>query len=277
MTDFYEANRRNWNERAGIHRRSRTYNVQAYLDDPNHLSSVVRFDQPYLGDLTGLTVVHLQCHIGTDTLSLARLGADVTGLDLSDASIAEARRLFADTGTDGRFEIASVDDAVEVLGDAYDLVYTGVGALNWLPDIDRWASIVSRLLKPGGRLYLREDHPMLWTLDDEMTDGTLQVRYPYFETAEPIAFDDAGTYTDSDSEISSTRTYAWNHGIGEILTALLDHGLTLTTFREHRGLEWRMFAHMVERDGQFWFPDAQADLVPAMYTLMAERPDARRG
>lgn len=141
MTDYYDANRRNWNERAGIHARSQMYNRRAYVDDPQHLSSIVRFDQRYLGDLTGLTAVHLQCHIGNDTLSLARLGATVTDLDLSDASIAATRELFANTGTAGRFEIAQVYDAVDVLGERYDLVYTGVGALNW-------ADVVARLLRP---------------------------------------------------------------------------------------------------------------------------------
>lgn len=271
MTDHFDANRRNWDERAAIHVRSRTYDRQAYLGDPAHLSSVVRFDTGYLGDVSGLDAVHLQCHIGHDTLSLARLGATVTGLDLSAASIAAARDLFTATGTPGRFEVAQVYDAVGVLGERYDLVYTGVGALNWLPDIDRWAGVVSALLRPGGRLYLREGHPMLWTLDDEATDGALQVRYPYFETAEPTAFDETTTYTGDDDTIRNTRTYEWNHALSEIVTALLDNGLTLTTFREHRGLEWPMFPQMVEKDGQYWFPDHQRDLVPAMYTLIARR------
>lgn len=272
MDDFYEANRRNWNERAGIHLRSKLYNRRAYVDDAQHMSSIVRFDQPYLGDLTGQDAVHLQCHIGNDTLSLARLGATVTGLDLSEDSIAAARDLFSQTGTNGRFEVARVYDAVDVLGERYDLVYTGVGALNWLPDIDRWADVVAQLLRPGGRLYVREGHPMLWTLNDEVTDGSLRIAYPYFETSEPMVFDETTTYADGDDELANTRTYEWNHGIGEIVTAVLDHGLTLTTLHEHRGLEWQMFPHMVESDEQFWFPDHQADLVPAMYTLIAERP-----
>lgn len=272
--DYFDANRRNWNERAGIHAASTTYNLDAYRADPAHLSSVVRFDRPYLGDLSGLCAVHLQCHIGTDTLSLARLGAQVTGLDQSDAAIATARRLFADTATQGRLEVANVYDAPAVLGRRYDLVYTGVGALNWLPSIDRWAQVVSELLNPGGRLYLREGHPMLWALADitDAADLTLRLEYPYFETSEPMVFDESVTYTGDEATLINTRTYEWNHGLGEIITALLSRGLVLRTLHEHDGLEWQMFPHMVLEDGRYKLPPEQRALVPMMYTLIAERP-----
>jgi SAM-dependent methyltransferase len=272
MTDeYYEANRRNWNERAAIHAGSTAYNIDAFRSDPNHLSGVVAFDRSYLGDLSGLSAAHLQCHIGTDTLSLARLGADVTGLDQSENSIDAARQLFADTGTDGRFEIANVYDAPAVLGQRYDLVYTGVGALNWLPSIERWAQVVSELLKPGGRLYLREGHPMLQSLADS-TDGSLRIQYPYFETTQPMVFDEGGTYTGDDVSLRNTRTYEWNHGLGEVVMSLLRRGLVLETLDEHDGLEWQMFPHMVFEDGFYKLPPEQRALVPMMYTLMVRRP-----
>ena len=269
--EHFAANRRNWNERAAIHAASSMYDLDAYRDDPGRLSGVVRFDRPRLGELSGLDAVHLQCHVGTDTLSLARLGANVTGLDQSEDSIAIARRLFADTATDGRFEIANVYDAPSVLGRRYDLVYTGVGALNWLPDISRWASVVAALLAPGGRLFLREGHPMLQSLADT-TDGTLRVGYPYFETVEPIVLDEPDTYTDGDATIGHTRTYEWNHGLGEVVTALLERGLVLRRLEEHDGLEWQMFPHMTLEDGQYRLPLEQRAMVPMMYTLVAERP-----
>lgn len=275
MDEWYDANRRNWDERAPIHARSRTYDLQAYRDDPTHLSTIVAFDREVLGDLTGLDVVHLQCHIGTDTLSLARLGATVTGLDQSPASLGQARRLFADCATPGRFVQARVYDAVAALDARYDVVYTGVGAINWLPDIDRWGAVVAALLRPGGRLVMREGHPVLWSLDDrDPTDRTLRVAFPYFETAEPMAFDDTATYTDADADLSSTRTYEWNHGLGEIVTALLDHGMVLTGLREHRVLEWAMWPWMEPDGGRYRLPAGQRDLVPLMYTLTATRRDA---
>ena len=271
MDEFYEANRKNWDERAEIHARSETYGLHRFVEDPDRLSEVVEFDKPWLGDLTGLSAIHLQCHIGTDTLSLARLGATVAGLDQSPASLAHAEQLFASTGTAGSFTLAGVYDAVEALGQTYDLVYTGVGALNWLPDIGRWAEVVAALMNPGGRLYLREGHPMLMTLDETVTDQ-LVIRYPYYETDEPMTFDEPQTYTDGDQRLANTRTYEWSHGIGEVVSALLGQGLTLTALEEHRTLEWQFSETMVLEDGKWMLPADQRDLVPLMYTVVAAKP-----
>ncbi|MGA9277595.1 class I SAM-dependent methyltransferase [Ilumatobacter sp.] len=267
----YEANRRNWDERAGVHVASTGYDLDRLRSSSDELSDVVRFDRRFLGDLSGQRAVHLQCHIGTDTLSLARLGAEVVGFDQSGESLGHARRLFEVTGTPGTFVEGRVDDAVDLLGTTFDLVYTGVGALNWLPSIDRWASIVAGLLAPGGQLYIREGHPMLWAIDDDASDG-LKITYPYFETVEPLVFDEDTTYVEHDEPIVNTRTYEWNHGLGEIFTALTRHGLVVTLLEEHRGLEWKMFDHMVAEDGQWKLPPEQRDLVPLMYSLMATKP-----
>src|SRR3954467_11569506 len=178
-------NRAHWDERAPAHAASPDYAVDRFATDPEFLSDVVRFDLPRLGDVAGLEGVHLQCHIGTDTLSLARLRAPTTGPDFSGAALARARVLAERTGADVRFVEAEVYDAVERLGaGAFDLVYTGVGALCWLPDIRRWAGVVARLLRPGGRLFIREGHPTLWSLADVREDGLLVVEDPYFETPE---------------------------------------------------------------------------------------------
>jgi SAM-dependent methyltransferase len=183
--------------------------------------------------------VHLQCHIGTDTISLARLGARVTGLDFSAASVEQARRLAARAGADVDFVEADVYDAVGALGAAeFDLVFTGIGALCWLPSIRRWAEVVSELLAPGGRLFLREGHPMLWALADARADGLLVVEHPYFERAEPSVFDDEGTYVATDVHFAHNRTHEWNHGLAETITALLDAGLELTAIEEHDSVPW---------------------------------------
>ena len=168
MDDSRELNLNAWNERASAHAQSPDYAFERFLAEPDFLSGVVRFDRPLLGDIAGQRAVHLQCHIGTDTISLARLGAEVTGLDFSAASLAEARKLASATGTAVEFVEGDVYDAAAVLGRGrFDLVYTGIGALCWLPDIDRWAGVVAELLAPGGRLFVREGHPMLWTLDEK--------------------------------------------------------------------------------------------------------------
>jgi 2-polyprenyl-3-methyl-5-hydroxy-6-metoxy-1,4-benzoquinol methylase len=154
---------------------------------------VVRFDLPRLGDIGGLRGVHLQCHIGTDTLSLHRLGARMTGLDFSAPALAQARSLASRAGADVEYVEATVDEALTVLEPgSFDLVFTGVGALGWLPDIARWGAVVAGLLKPGGRLFLREGHPVLWSLDEADQRG-LVVQYPYFERPDPDVFDEPGT------------------------------------------------------------------------------------
>ncbi|MET0955870.1 MAG: class I SAM-dependent methyltransferase, partial [Cryobacterium sp.] len=161
MQEYLDTNRANWDDRASVHaaRTGLGYGVQRYVDDRALLSEVVRFDLDRLGDITGLRTVHLQCHIGTDTLSLARLGARVTGLDFSPVALAEARTLVAETGDGVDFVESDVYSALSVLEPAsFDLVYTGIGALCWLPSIDRWAAVVAGLLAPGGRLFLREGH-----------------------------------------------------------------------------------------------------------------------
>jgi SAM-dependent methyltransferase len=220
VTDYREVNLAGWNERVPAHVASPGYAVQRFVEDPGFLSNVVRFDVPRLGDITGLRAVHLQCHIGTDTVSLARLGASMTGLDFSAAAIEAARKLASETGADVTFVEAELYAAPDALDNgSFDLVYTGIGALGWLPDIRRWANVVSALLRPGGRLFIREGHPMLWTLDDERDDDLLVAKYPYFEQAEPMVFDQGGTYVETDVVFEHNLTHEWNHGLGEIITA----------------------------------------------------------
>ena len=269
MTDSFAVNKANWDERAELHAASPDYGFARFAGDPAHLSSVVRFDRPRLGDLTGLRAVHPQCHLGTDTVSLSRLGAAMTGLDFSGTALAEARRLAEAAGASIDFHEANVYDAVEVLGAGrFDLVYTGIGALCWLPSVARWASVVAGLLRPGGRLFIREGHPMLGTLDDN--DPPVP-RYPYFEHTEPLVFDDPGTYVAVDRPLENTVTHEWNHSLGEIVTALLDHGLTVTGFTEHDSVPWNALpGQMVcdETTGEWRLKDTPSRLA-ASYTLQA--------
>jgi len=176
VDEYLNLNRANWDERAPAHATSPDCNVQGFVDDPAFIGDVVQFDRPLLGDLGGLRGVHLQCHIGTDTVGLSRLGARMTGLDFSPAAIEQARVLVARSGDDVTFVESDVYDAVSALGgEQFDLVFTGIGALCWLPSISRWAAAVAALLKPGGRLFIREGHPMLWSLADARPDGLLVV------------------------------------------------------------------------------------------------------
>ena len=273
MEDYAELNRASWDERAPAHAASRDYAVDQFASDPGHLSEVVRFDLPLLGDIGGLRCVHLQCHIGTDTVSLARLGADMTGLDFSPASLAQARRIARLAGADVRFVEAAVYDAPGALGpELFDLVYTGIGALCWLPDIARWARVVAGLLRPGGRLFIREGHPVLWALDDPRPDGLLAVEYPYFEREEPMVFDEGGTYVETDAVFTHNRTHEWNHGLGEIVTALMAAGMDLTGLVEHDSVPWDALPGQMERiGGGEWRLADRPWRLPHTYTLQAVR------
>ncbi len=268
--DPQRANLANWEARVPLHAASDTYDLRSYLDDPSRLSGVVAYDASHLGDLTGLRVVHLQCHIGTDTLSLARLGAEVTGVDFSPAALEVARELAIRTGTEIRYLEAAVDEVPARLPETFDLVYTGVGALNWLPSVRRWAQVVAGLLSPGGRLYVRDGHPVLQALDDERDDGALVLAYPYFEDAGPVRWEDPSTYA-GPGEVASPVTYEWNHGLGEIVQAVLDAGLRLTRLAEHPEVEWQALPWMVAAgDGRYRLPE-HAERAPLMFTLEAVR------
>jgi SAM-dependent methyltransferase len=273
VEDYRTLNRASWDERAGPHAASPDYAVDSFAADPAFLSGVVRFDLPLLGDISGRRGVHLQCHIGTDTISLARLGADMTGLDFSPAAIEQARRIAGLAGAGARFVEADIYQAVPVLGaEAFDLVYTGIGALCWLPDIRRWAAVVAGLLRPGGRLFIREGHPMLWSLDETR----LAVEYPYFERPEPMVFEEEGTYVQTDAVFIHNRTHSWNHGLGEIVTALLAEGMELTGLAEHDSVPWEALPAQMERiGGGEWRLADRPWRLPHSYTLQAvKRPVA---
>jgi SAM-dependent methyltransferase len=275
MADYREINRAAWDERAPAHAASPDYAFHRFASDPTFLSGVVTYDLPRLGDISGLEGVHLQCHIGTDTVSLTRLGARMTGLDFSAPAIAEARRLAAAAGSNATFALAEVYDAPEVLGRGrFDLVYTGIGALCWLPDIRRWAEVVAALLRPGGRLFLREGHPVLWSLPEPREDGLLTLEYPYFEQEDPIVWDTGGTYVQTDHVFETTLSHEWNHGLGETVTALLDAGMELTALEEHTSTPWEAFpGKMEDIGGGEWRLADRPERLPHTYTLQARLRD----
>jgi SAM-dependent methyltransferase len=271
--DYLALNRAMWDDRAAAHAASPDYDLDRLRLDPTSISDVVRFDLPRLGDLNGLRVAHLQCHIGTDTISLHRLGADVTGLDLSPGSLEQARALATASGSTIPFVEADVYDAPAVLdAGTFDLVYTGIGAIIWLPSIDRWAATVAALLKPGGRLLIREGHPMLGTLEN--VDGTAQLRYPYFEQDDPLIFDDAETYVRTDAELAPLASAEWTHGLAEVITALQRNGMTFESLTEHDSVPWRALEELMEphpdHAGEYRLAE-HPERLAASYTLTAIR------
>jgi SAM-dependent methyltransferase len=271
VSDYVAVNRANWESRVPHHVAG--YDRERFLTDPAHLSKVVRFDLPRLGSLVGKDVVHLQCHIGTDTLSLSRLGArSVTGLDFSPAALEAAAQLASECGVRIDYVESEFYGAVDVLGESrFDLVYTGIGALSWLPDIRRWADVVSKLLRSGGRLFLREGHPVLGSLADPRPDGLLVIEYPYFET-EGVHFSEEWSYVDHEAPLASPETVQFNHGLAEVITAVMEAGMRLDAIEEHDSVPWNQLGEAMEDDGHGEFRlRSNPRRLPATYTLQATK------
>lgn len=269
---YGEANRLNWEDRVPIHLNAQEY--EDFASDLRNISRVVEFDRDELGDVRGKSLLHLQCHIGGDTLSWAKLGATVTGVDFSPRAIRAARKLSEASSVPGRFIEAELYDAPSVLNEEFDIVYTGVGAINWLPDIRRWAYVVAGFLKPGGLFYIREGHPVLWSIDYEREDEELVIGFPYFETAEPMRFDDEDTtYMGDGSKLDNTTIYVWNHGLGEIVSALLNVGLRIESLKEYRFCEWQAGSIMQKGDDGRWRLPEHGERLPLMYSLRAVKDE----
>jgi SAM-dependent methyltransferase len=263
--DWLRLNRQNWDERVGIHAVSEFYDLPAFRAGASTLRS---FEHDEVGDVSGRRLLHLQCHMGQDTLSWARLGAETVGLDFSGPAISTARTLAEDTELTARarFVVSDVYGAEETLhGQRFDIVYTGLGALVWLPDLDRWAKVVASLLRPGGFLYLVEFHPFT----DMLGDDGRTVEQDYFD-AGGQELDYPYTYTGGPA-MTDTRQVQWSHPLGEVLTALAGAGLRLNFLREHDVTLFPRFPVLRRSNGEYRFPPGQAR-VPLMYSLRATRP-----
>lgn len=266
--DWREANRANWDERAAVHAASDFYDLDGFRAGTDPLRS---FELSEVGDVTGRSLLHLQCHIGLDTLSWARHGAArVVGLDFSEPAVETARGLAADLGLGpdrAAFVAADVYDAAQAVPDSsYDIVYTGVGALCWLPDIRRWAETAASLVAPGGFLYLAEFHPITDVLDDETG---ARVVADYFDRDGQV-YEVSGTYADEGADTVHTRTVQWQHPLGEVVSALAAAGLRIEFLHEHDVSVYRRFRSFEVRDGYHRFP-VDRPRVPLMYSLRARR------
>lgn len=271
---WFADNRTNWDDRAAVHEAS-GYGIEALVADPAHITPEVAQDRERLGDLTGLDVVHLQCHLGTDTVGLKRLGARrVVGVDLSPESLRRAREISRRAGAEIEYVEANVYDARMAVEGDVDLVYSSIGVLCWLPDIAGWARVVSSLLRPGGRLLLRDDHPMFMTIGDDVSHG-LRIQQPYFERELPMTWDDAETYVETPEGgpvIVHGTNHQWNHSIGEILTAVLRAGLVLDSFEEAPYSAWMPWPELMVQDGPGYRLREDPDRVPLQYVLTARLP-----
>lgn len=283
-----DANRGLWDDRALLH--EDLYDAHALAADPQAISTVVRDDLPVLlqhlvgparmaddtGDLgeplAGLDLLHLQCHIGTDTLSLSRLGARVTGLDFSPTSLDVARRLADEAGLEIAWVESDVLTAREAVSGKFDVVYTSVGTIVWLSDLATWGRQVAELLRPGGVFYIRDGHPALLALDENA--GTPVVGYRYFANGRAQTWDDGSTYA-GEGTTAHTRSYEWPHSLSEIIGSLLAAGLVLERFDEGKSLPWRFSELMTPVNGAWEFGPEWRDKIPCTFTRPGNRSTGR--
>lgn len=261
-------NRAFWDERVPIHVGSGFYDVEGFKAGANTLRP---FEIEEMGPVEGKRLAHLQCHFGLDSLSWARRGAAVAGLDFSAPAVEAANTLAAGLALDAHFITADVYEASAAFaGERFDIVYTGLGALNWLPDLGRWADVIASLLTPGGFLYLSEFHPLTWAFADE----SLAIERSYFHDAEGLAFDDPGTYADLSAQTANNATREWAHSLSEVIGALLDAGLTLELLNEHDYTLFERWPFLVEdretlEAGIVYRFPPEIPRLPLMYSLRA--------
>jgi SAM-dependent methyltransferase len=270
---FYDDNKANWDDRAKVHVGSEMYRMDEYATDPTAISDIVQFDVERFGSLEGLSVAHLQCHVGTDTISLERLGAkSVVGLDFSPIEIAEARKMIERAGASTRFVEASVYDAPQAIGHTVDLVYTSIGTICWLHDLDAWAAAVAGLLEPGGRFYIRDVHPFFFIFED--LDGEIVPTYPYWFTPdEPLSWDEGETYCNNPdgTTITNTKLHEWNHSLPEIINALIGAGMRIDGLDEHKMIPWPYSPSCVKEAGGWYLPEPRRSQVPTLFSLHATK------
>jgi len=272
---YREANRARWDESVAVHAASEFYGVDRFLAGE---STLLPLDLDEVGDVAGKSLLHLQCHFGLDTLSWARLGAEVVGVDFSPSAVDTAREIADRAGLKAEFVESELYASPQVLTDrlgTFDVVYVNIGALCWLPDIAGWAKVCAGFLSDGGQLYVRDVHPITFSVDDDAPVGELPLRYSYFETEQPLHWRGDGDYADSSVSFDNQDSYEWNHGLGEIVTAVIDAGCRIDFLREQDWTVYPALPWLVETESGVWrLPERNGEpdrRLPLMFSLRATR------
>jgi ubiquinone/menaquinone biosynthesis C-methylase UbiE len=260
--NYLEINRQSWNNRTETHLKSEFYDLDNFIKGKTSLNSI---ELELLGDLTGKTILHLQCHFGQDTISLGRLGAEVTGVDFSDKAIASAKQIAKDTKANATFICCDVYDLPNHLDQQFDLVFTSYGTIGWLPDLDQWAKIVSRFLKPNGQFVFVEFHPVVWMFDDNFE----KIFYNYFNSG-AIIESESGTYADKNADISNEYV-AWNHSLSEVLNSLIANGLEINQLNEYDYSPYNCFNKTIEFEPKKYRIEHLEDKIPMVYSITAKK------
>lgn len=258
--NYIEINKESWNTRTDIHMASDFYDNANFLKGKSSLKEI---ELNLLGDIKGKSILHLQCHFGQDTISLSRMGAKVTGIDLSDKAIQRAKEQAAQTNSDAQFICCNIYDLPQYLNEQFDIVYTSYGTTIWLPDLDKWANIVSQFLKPNGKFIFVEFHPTIWMFDDDFE----HIKYNYFNSGE-ITETVEGTYAETSAPVS-LENICWNHSLSEVINNLIKHGLNISSFDEYNYSPYNCVNKMIEFEpGKFRIQPFE-DKVPLVFSIVA--------
>ncbi len=263
-SEYFDSNKHIWNQRTVVHKDSSFYDVDGFRKGKSVLNSI---ELGELGDVQNKKILHLQCHFGLDSLDLARRGASVTGVDMSDKAIEEAKKINDEVDLDAKFICSNVYDLKDNLDEKFDIVFTSYGVVGWLPDLSAWAEIIKHFLKPGGVFYIAEFHPVVWMFDDDFT----RIKYSY-ENQELIIIENEGTYTDRAANIEG-KEYSWNHSISEVINALITQGLKIEFFNEWMYSPYPCFRNIVEIEKGKWQVKGLEGKIPMVYSLKATIPD----
>lgn len=258
--DYLAINRNSWNNKTDVHVASDFYDMEGFRKGNNSLNSI---ELELLGDIRGKKILHLQCHFGQDSISLSRLGAEVIGVDLSDKAIEHARKIASELNSTAEFICCDVYNLPQELDREFDIVFTSYGTIGWLPDLDQWAEVVSRFLKPGGTFVFAEFHPFIWMFDNSFE----KIAYNYFNSG-PIIETESGTYADRNVEI--TQEYVcWNHSLSEVMNSLIQNGLDIKVFNEYDYSPYNCFNKTIEIAPKKFRIEDLGDMIPMVYALKA--------
>ena len=263
MQEYFEINKNLWNQKVAVHLNTELYDMESFMAGRNSLDEATL---QLLGDVKGKSILHLQCHFGQDSLSLARMGAKVTAADLSDVGIQKAKDLNAELNLDVTFICCNVYDLKKHLDQKFDIVYTSFGTIVWLPDLDKWADIVNHFLAPKGKFVFLDFHPVV----DMLNWDTHAFEYDYFNPKKPYVETNHGTYADKNADVVLTEAF-WTHSMAEVIQALLDQGLTLNAISEYDYSPYDVFGEMVKiGDMKYTFKNMNIAF-PYFYALICEK------
>ncbi|WP_081414017.1 class I SAM-dependent methyltransferase [Chryseobacterium daeguense] len=262
MENYLEVNKKTWNTKVDPNLKSDFYFVNEFLEGRTSLNSI---ELELLGDIRDKSILHLQCHFGQDSISLSRMGAKVTGIDLSDKAIEAAKDLAQKCSTDTEFICTDLYNLPNVLDEKFDIVFTSYGTIGWLPDLDKWAKIINHFLKSGGKFIMAEFHPVVWMFDDDFTE----VKYNYFNE-KPIIETAEGTYADRSANIVD-ESITWNHPLADVIQNLIQNHIQIENFKEFDWSPYPCFRHIEEFEKGKWRIEKFGNKIPMVYAIKAQK------